>query len=150
MKSIWNNNIFFRILLLTIWLVFIVVFNYMFFSWVIWISLWLNIFIILLLLWFLLFYMIKYFKYTYKISEQELVINTPRKIYRIPFKDIQKISRDYKIPFVYKFGVNFNHNENILYFCWFADKWILIKLETHSIVISPLKYEQFFNKLIEI
>lgn len=150
MKSTWNNNIYFKIFTVCVWLAFLIILNVLVFSSIIWSKLWSNIIIVFAILWILLFYLLKYFKYSYRISENELIINTPRKIYRIPFKDIKKISENYKIPLVYKFWINFNHNENILYLCGFADKWIRIKLETHDIVISPFKYNELVKILKEI
>jgi len=149
MKSIWENSLWFRIFVLIVWILFIWFLNFLVFGPFLWYSYDVNLIIFTIFLWIVLFYVIKYFKYFYEIKQNSLYIKTPhkKKIYSIPFSDIKEIKKILNIPFVYRFWVKFNPNKNILYLNWFSWRWILIRLKTHDIVISPRKYDAFYEEL---
>jgi len=152
MKSIWENTLWFRIFILIVWLSFIGILNFMFFGPFLWYTYDSSLIFFTIFLWLLLFYVIKYFKYFYEIKDSSLYIRTPhkKKIYEIPFSEIKKIKKISNIHFVYKFWVKFNANKNTLYLNWFSWRWILIGLKTHDIVISPRKYDEFYEKIKKI
>lgn len=147
MRSIWENSLWFRIFILIVWLSFLWALNFMVFAPFLWFVYDWNIVLFTIFLWLLLFYLIKYFRYFYEIKKNTLYIRTPhkKKLYEIPFSDINKIEKIENIPFLYKFWMKFDANNNILYLTWFSSRWILIRLQTHDIVISPRKYKLFYE-----
>ncbi len=149
MRSIWENSLWFRVFILIVWLSFMGVLNFIVFAPFFDYNYDYNLIFFMIFLWILLFYIIKYFKYLYEIKEDSLYIKTPskKKIYEIPFNEIREIWKISKIPFSYKFWMNFNPNKKILYLNWFSSRWILIKLQTHDIVISPRRYYDFYKEL---
>ena len=86
-------------------------------------------------------------KYTYTIKDAFLLIKTPSKHYKIPFADIEKVWIVEKVPFVNKLFLKFDQLNQILYLMGFYNKWIAIKLPTHTIIISPRKMDEFYKKL---
>jgi len=149
MKSIWENSLWFRMFMLIVWLSFIGILNFMVFAPFLWYTYDMNLIFITIFLWLVLFYVIKYFKYSYEIKQDSLYIKAPhkKKVYDIPFSEIKEIKKIFNIPFAYKFWVKFNPNKNTLYLNWFSWRWILIGLKTHDIVISPIKYDAFYERL---
>lgn len=148
MRSMWENSLWFRVFVLVVWLSLLWTLNFMFFAPFLWFSYGLSLIILTIFLWLLLFYLVKYFRYSYEIKENNLYIKTSnkKKVYKIPFCDIKNVKK-VTIPFNHKFWLKFDANRNILYLSWFAPKWILLQLKTHDIVISPRKYELFYEKL---
>ena len=149
MKSIWENSLWFRIFVLIVWILFLWFLNFLVFGPFLWYSYDVNLIIFTIFLLIVLFYVVKYFKYFYEIRQNCLYIKTPhkKKNYSIPFSDMKEIKKISNIHFVYKFWVKFNPNKNILYLNWFSWRWILIRLKTHDIVISPRKYDAFYEEL---
>jgi len=151
MKSIWENSLWFRIFILIIWLFFIGALNFLVFWPFLWYKYNFNLVLIIIFVWILYLYLVKYFKYFYEIQKNNLYIKTPykKKVYELPFSDIQKIAKISHMPFIYKFWIKFDANNNILYLTWFSSRWILISLQTHDIVISPRQFDLFYEKLKE-
>jgi len=147
LKSIWDNSIWYRIITLIVWLSFLFWLNYLLFAPYMWIKYNYTEVFLVIFLWLTLFYLIKMFKYEYTIKDNALFIKWPFKYYKIPFSDIEKVWEIKNIPLHYKVGMKFNPISKILYLCGYVNNWIILKLQTHDIVICPRKYKDFFEKL---
>jgi len=149
MKSIWYNNLWYRILVAVVWFLFLLWLNFLVFAPFMWKHYGYTEVFLVLFLWLFLYYLIKVFKYEYKIREGFLYIKWPFKYYKIPLLDIEKIWEIHNIPLKYKVWYKFDLVSQILYLCGYVDKWIILKLKTHDIVICPIKYKQFYENLKE-
>lgn len=147
LKSYWDNSLWYRIITLLVWLAFLFWLNFLLFAPYMWKTYGYTEVIIVIFLWLALFYLFKMFKYEYTIKDDALLIKWPFKYYKIPFSDIQKVGEIKNIPLHYKVGMKFNPFSRILYLCGYVNKWIILKLGTHDIVICPRKYQDFFKKL---
>lgn len=149
MNSIWENSFIFRLFVLICWVIFIFLLNYVIFAPFFLLPLNINYFIVFVSILIILYFMLQNFKYKYKIDDK-LIIKTPKKKYEIPFNDILEVKKIHDIWILNKLFIKFDANQNIMYLNWFCSKGILIKLNTHSLVISPIKYDVFFKRLQNI
>ena len=145
--SIWNNSLWYRLFVLFIWLLVIFWLNYFLFAYFTWSysSIWLVI--MWLFLCIFLWYLIKYSKYKYIIEKEYLYIKTPSREYKIPLIDIKRVGKIENIPFVNKTWVKFDQMNKILYLCGYCSKGIALDLSTHTLVICPRKYDEFYERL---
>jgi len=149
LRSFSNNSWWYRIFVFILGLLVIFGLNYFLFAY------FKNAYsLTLVLLWIfcsiLLYFFLRWMKYTYTIKDNFLLIKTPSKQYKIPFSDIEKVWMIESIPFVNKLFLKFDQINHILYLMWFYNKWIAIKLPTHTIVISPRKMDEFYDILKNI
>ena len=147
LTSIWNNSLWYRILVLLVWLAVLFWLNYFLFAYFMWKSYSVYLVVLWIFLAIILWYLLRNAKYRYTIKDWFLFIKTPSRQYKIPLKDIQKIWEITNIPLSYKLGLKFDTTNKILYLCGFTDKGIILALPTHDIVIAPRKYEEFKREL---
>jgi len=145
--SIWDNSLWYRLFVLVVWLWVLFWLNYFLFSYVIGHSfnLWLIVWWVFLSVIF--WYLLKYSKYKYVLEKESLYIKTPSREYKIPLIDIKRVGIVQNIPLVYKIWQKFDHINKILYLCGFSDKWIALDVSTHTIVICPRKFNEFYERL---
>lgn len=149
LKSTCENSLWYRLVIFFVGLSFLFWLNFLLFAPFMWIKYWYVEVFLILFLWLFLYFLIKFSKYIYTIKDEKLLIKSPYKFYKIPLSDIEKVWEIDKIPFSNKFWMKFDSINKILYLCWFVDKWIILKLKTHDIVICPRKFDDFFKLLKE-
>jgi len=145
--SIWENTLWFRLLIFLLGISVIFGINFFLFWYFIWFKMSIYVVIIWIILAILLWYLLKKSKYLYTLTEDLLIIKTPSKEYKIPFQDIKKVQIKEKILLSSKLWNNFDTVDKFLYLCSFSKRWIVLDLWTHSVVISPRKFDIFYKSI---
>jgi len=146
--SVWENAIWFRLVIL--FLGFLIIFWINFF--IFWFFIWIKVSYYIVLLWILFsilfWYLLKKTRYLYTLTDDFLIIKTPSlKEYKIPYKDIKNIWVEKQISLLKTMWNSFDAVNKLLYLCSFSKKWIVLNLWTHSIVISPRKFDTFYETI---
>jgi len=148
--STWDITFWYKLFILIVWILFLLLLNYVIFGSIFFLNICWWCFVLIMFLWIFLWLLVKNTKYIYKIEANYLFIKTSKKEFKIPLQDIKKVWTIENIPFHYRIWIKYDSFNKILYLCWYSKKGIILKLDTHNIVICPRKFDLFFDKLKKV